>query len=570
MSLQISVGFRFGGFLLDHSAGGLFRLDRHGGAVPVMLGSRALDVLGVLVERQGELVPKQAIMDAVWPDTAVEENNLTVQISALRRVLDQGRTDGSCIQTITGRGYRFVVAVPDPAAAPEGASAARLEPLAEPGGICISAHGREDAAGKMALEVDDLGTPELSAPLPLPDKPSLAVLPFQNMSGDPEQEYFADGMVEEITTALSRVRSLFVIARNSAFTYKGRATDVRQVGRELGVRYVLEGSVRQAGLRVRITSQLVEAATGTHLWADRFEGTLEDVFDLQDRVAASVVAAIETNLFGAEIVRAQHKPGNLQAYDLLLRAMLHMQVRTRASVTEAERLLRNALRIDPDYGPAMARLATCQWIMVLQNWVDRADPAVREMVKLARAALALDGSNPMVLLHTSFIIALPGGDLSDGITLINRSLELNPNSAFALQRAGLLHAYAGDKQLAIAQLERSVSLYPLARAHFEFYFSYALAHFVAGEFERAADWTSKAVQQFPNYTASLRFRAASLGMLGRLEEGRQVVQRLLALVPDFTITRARRHIEFDMNNVFKRPGVADALYEGLRRCGVPE
>ena len=405
MSLQISARFRFGRFLLDHSAGGLFRLDRHGGAVPVMLGSRALDVLGVLVERQGELVPKQAIMDAVWPDTAVEENNLTVQISALRRVLDQGRTDGSCIQTTPGRGYRFVAAVPDPAAAPEGAPAARLELLAEPGGICISARGREeDAAGKMALEVDDLGTPELKniaakiqafrfrpgaaerPALPLPDKPSLVVLPFQNISGDPEQEYFADGMVEEITTALSRVRSLFVIARNSAFTYKGRAIDVRQVGRELGVRYVLEGSVRQAGLRVRIASQLVEAATGTHLWADRFEGTLEDVFDLQDRVAASVAAAIESNLFDAEIVRAQHKPGNLQAYDLLLRAMLHMQVRTRASVTEAERLLRNALRIDPDYAPAMARLATCHWIMVSQNWVDRADPAVREMVQLARAA----------------------------------------------------------------------------------------------------------------------------------------------------------------------------------------
>jgi TolB-like protein len=547
--------YLFGDFRLDWRGGGLFRCAEVGSPVPVRIGSRAIEVLGVLVERHGDLVSKDDLMAAVWPNTVVEEANLTVQISTLRRVLDDGRPGAGYIQTVAGRGYRFVAAV------------AKLDP-------------GPDADVSPTATVSDGSTLSAAerAPLPLPDKPSLLVLPFQNISGDPEQQYFADGMVEEITTALSRVRSLFVIARNSAFTYEGRAIDVRQVGRELGVRYVLEGSVRQAGLRVRIASQLVETANGTHLWADRFESTLEDVFDLQDRVAASVVAAIESNLFDAEIVRAQHKPGNLQAYDLLLRAMLHIQVRTRESVTEAERLLRNALRIDPNYAPAMARLATCHWIMVSQNWVDRADPAVREMVQLARAALALDGSNPMaldgsnpmVLYHASLIIALPGGDLSGGITVINRSIELNPNSASALQRDGLLHAFAGDKQLAIAQLERSVSLYPAARALVEFYSSYGLAHFVAGEFEPAADWTSKAVQQFPNHTFSLRFRAASLGLLGRLEEGRQVVQRLLALVPDFTITRARRHIEFDMNHVFKTPGVADAFYEGLRRSGVPE
>jgi adenylate cyclase len=422
--------------------------------------------------------------------------------------------------------------------------AARLEPLAEPGGICISARVREDATGKMAPEVDDLGTPELkniaakiqvfrvrlglaeSPALPLPEKPSLVVLPFPNMSGDPEQEYFADGMVEEITTALSRIRWLFVIARNSAFTYKGRAVDVRQVGRELGVRYVLEGSVRKAGSRVRITGQLVEAATGAHLWADRFDGTLEDVFDLQDQVTASVVGAIEPNLRAAEIMLAQRKPTeSLRSYDLALRALAVLKRIDWESLTEAERL--------------------------------------------AQAALALDGNNPAVLHQASWILALPGGDLKSGITLINRSIELNPNSAVALQRAGMLHAYAGDKQLAIAQLERSQRLNPLAGA-VELYFAYALAHFVASEFEPAADWTAKALHQSHNHAASLRYRAASLGLLGRLEEGRQVAQQLLALVPGFTITRARRHIEFDMNNVFKTPGVADALYEGLRRCGVPE
>jgi adenylate cyclase len=440
----------------------------------------------------------------------------------------------------------------------------------------------------MALEVDDLGKPQLKniatkihvfrvrlspterPPLLLPDKPSLVVLPFQNMSGDPEQEYFADGMVEDITTAFSRNRSLFVIARNSAFTYKGRAVDVRQVGRELGVHYVLEGSVRKAGTRVRITGQLVDAATGVHIWADRFDGSLEDVFDLQDRVTASVVAAIQPNLLEAEIQRAQRKPtGSLQAYDLMLRSWPPFLTRSREGQAEAERLLRSAIEIDPAYAPAMAFLAVCLWLKVSQCWMDRADTAVEEMIHLAQAAVALDGNDPDVLRRASYVIALPGGDLSEGIALINRSIELNPNNAATLEAAGMLYAYTGDKQSAVALLERSIRLNPINRT-LDFYFGHALAHFVAREYEASVEWTGKALRQYPNHSASLRYRAASLGLLGRLEEARQVVQRLLELVPDYTVSRARRHIEFDMNNVFKTPGVTDALYEGLRRSGVPE
>jgi adenylate cyclase len=387
--------------------------------------------------------------------------------------------------------------------------AARLEPLAEPGGICISARVREDAAGKIALEVDDLGTPELKniaakvqvfrvrlspaerPALPLPDKPSIAVLPFQNMSGDPEQEYFADGMVEEITTALSRIRSLFVTARNSAFTYKGRAVDVRQVGRELGVRYVLEGSVRKAGSRVRITGQLVEAATGVHLWADRFEGTLDDVFELQDRVASSVAAAIEPNLRAAEITRAQRKPTeSLRAYDLVLRAFPLLQKRDRESLAEAERLLQTAINIDAGYALALVRLAVCHWIMVSQNWADRADPAVNDMVQLARTALAQDANDPEVLRLAGLILALPGSDLSGGIGLTNRAIELNPNNAIALQQAALLYVYAGEPQMATALLDRSTRLNPLDRT-LDFYLAHAIGHFVAGQFDAAVDWTAK-------------------------------------------------------------------------------
>jgi adenylate cyclase len=463
--------------------------------------------------------------------------------------------------------------------------AARLESLAEPGGICISARVREDAAGKMALEVDDLGTPELKniaakiqvfrvrlgtaerPALPLPDKPSLVVLPFQNMSGDPEQEYFADGMVEEITTALTRIRSLFVIARNSAFTYKGRAVDVRQVGRELGVRYVLEGSVRKAGERLRITAQLVDAATGSHVWADRFDGALADVFDLQDQVASSVVAAIQPNLLKAEIERAQRKPPeNLQAYDCVLRAMPLLRRRSREDLIEMEALLRRAIEIDPGYALALVFLAFCQFNMVVQGW---ADYASREIAKLAQAAMQLDGADPEVLLRAGYLIALSGGDMAGGIAIVNKSIEINPNSALALQTVGSLYAYVGDKQNAIACLESSARLSPRYPS-LDFYLGYALVHFVAGEYEATIAWTSEMLRQVPNHVASHRYLAASLGLLGRLEEGRQVVQRLLELSPNFTITRARRHIEFGLNNPFKTPGVADALYEGLRRCGVPE
>ena len=272
--------FLFGGFRLDRRSGVLFRRDERG--APLAMGSRALDILRVLVGRPGEVVSRAEIMAAVWPGTVVEDSNLNVQIAALRRVLDEGRRERSYIQTIPGRGYRFTAPVT-----------------------------RVAAGGRANIVLPISGVP------PLPDKPSLAVMPFQNMSGDPEQEYFADGMVEEIITALSRIRWLFVIARNSSFTYKGQAIDVKRVGRRLGVRYVLEGAVHKAGGCVRITAQLIDATTGAHLWADRFDGSLEDVFDLQDKVASSVAGIIEPALQAAETSRSADRPTkDLTAYDL--------------------------------------------------------------------------------------------------------------------------------------------------------------------------------------------------------------------------------------------------------------
>jgi len=466
--------------------------------------------------------------------------------------------------------------------------AARLEPLAEPGGIVISARVREDLAGKRTVTAEDMGeqalkniaqpihafrlrAPEPERPaLPLPDKPSLVVLPFANMSGDPEQEYFADGMVEEITTALSRIRSLFVIARNSAFTYKGTSPDIRKVGRELGVRYVLEGSVRKSGNRVRITGQLIEAETGTHLWADRFDGTLEDVFDLQDKVTADVVTAIAPRVRAAEIQRAQRKSvSDLHAYDLYLRSLPLSKGGSRAEVEEAIRLLRRAVALDPGYAVAHAQLALACWSMVRQQWLLRDDPLVADMVEHAQIALTLDGEDPEILALVAAIIALAGGDFATGIDVVEKAIVLNPNSALAYRQAAVLHGFRGNVAKAQANAEQAERLNPMDPGLIP-YFGQVVAHFIAGEYDAAHAWTEKGLRQSQSNSALLRYHTACLGLLGRIDEARAAAARILTIAPNFSIARARQHVEFDMNNAYGKPGVADALYEGLRRAGVPE
>jgi TolB-like protein len=363
--------------------------------------------------------------------------------------------------------------------------AARLEALAEPGGIVISGVVHENVRGRVSSAFEDMGdqsvkniakpvrtyrmipgTRRQAEPeqiLALPDKPSIAVLPFQNMSGDAAQDYFVDGMTEEINTALSRVPSFFVVARHSTFAYKGTSPNIRQVGRELGIRYVLEGSVRKTGERVRISGQLIDATTGMHVWADRFDGILTDIFELQDQVAASVVGAIEPRLRDAEIERARLKPAeNLQAYDLVLRSRF----------------------------------------------------------------------------------------------------------AEAWAASGLLRAYLGEIEVALDHLERSRRLNP--RIAFFQHVGFTVAHFVAGKYDEAVNWTAAGLSRYVAHVPLLRYRAASLGLLGRSDEARQVVQRMLAIVPDLTIARARRHVEIEMKNPYKKPSVVEAYYEGLRRAGLPE
>ena len=341
-----------GPFRLDAETDTLFR-----GGEPVSLGHRAVALLRVLVERRGIPVSKDALMEAAWAGLTVEESNLTVQIAALRRVLGEGPGCENWIETLPRRGYRFV----GPAST------------------------RDQGAVTAASQVN-VGSPSLT----LPNQPSIAVLPFQNLSGDPEQEYFADGMVEDITTALSRMRWLFVIARNSSFTYKGRAVDVKRVARELGVRYVLEGSVRKASSRVRIAGQLIDGSTRAHLWADRFEGALEDIFDLQDQVTASVVGAIAPRLEQAEIERAKRKPTeSMDAYDHYLRGMASVYQWTREGMSEALRMFYRAIELDPDFASAYGGAARCYCLRKVSSWMIDRGQEIAETARLARRAVVL-------------------------------------------------------------------------------------------------------------------------------------------------------------------------------------
>jgi TolB-like protein len=430
--------------------------------------------------------------------------------------------------------------------------AARLEAIAEPGGICISEDAFRQVRGKVDAEFADIGEqslkniarplrvyrvlPQQSAEartpaVPLPDKPSIAVLPFQNMSGDPEQEYFADGMVEEIITALSRIRWLFVIARNSSFTYKGQAVDVKQIGRELGVRYVLEGSVRKAGGRVRITGQLIDATTGAHLWADRFDGSLEDVFELQDKVASSVAGVIEPALQAAETARSAGRPtADLTGYDLYLRGYA-MALSSGRQIPEALRLLEQAIARDPHCGPALAWAANCSFRLLADG---RSEDRTADQLKaadFARRALEMAGDDPGILANAAQALAYLGEDIGAMIGLVDRALALNPNFARGWAISGNLRLWAGHPDTAIEHTEASLRLSPRARVGTPLYHLGA-AHFFSRRFEEALPKLLLAVQEEPNFLQPYRFLAACYAHMGRLDEARETFSRLQAITPE--------------------------------------
>jgi len=386
--------------------------------------------------------------------------------------------------------------------------------------------------------------------LPLPDRPSIAVMPFANMSGDPEQEYFADGMVEEIITALSRICWLFVIARNSTFTYKGQSVDVKQVARELGVRYVLEGSVRKAGGRVRITAQLIYAPTGTHLWADRFDGSLEDVFELQDKVATSVAGVIEPTLQAAETARAAHRPTNdLTAYDLYLRAY----ALDLTSAPEALRLLDQAIERDPHYGPALALAANFHAQRCIAGWSQDPKADCRKGADLARRALRAGGDDPSTIVNAAGPLAFFGDDIGAMMGLVDRALALNPSFARGWNNSGLLSLFAGQPERAIEHAETALRLSPRARVGTTVGII-GTAHLVSRRFGEALPKLLLAIQEAPTFPVPYRWLASCYAHMGRLDEARDVVKRLRALTPVVVPSATQ----------FRNPEHRELLLSGLR------
>jgi adenylate cyclase len=461
--------------------------------------------------------------------------------------------------------------------------AVRLEGIAEPGGVIVSGTAYDHLQGKLDYGLAPLGeqrlknierpvrayrvefaAPAVAAASPLiPDKPSIAVLPFTNMSGDPEQEYFADGLVEEIITGLSRVKSFFVIARNSSFTYKGRAVDVRQVSRELGVRYVLEGSIRKAGSRVRIVGQLVDAISGHHVWADRFEGDISDVFDLQDKVTESVVGAVEPSIRLEEIKQARTKPTNyIGAYDMYLRALPRFYAMTREGFADVRKLTNEALSIDPDFVLAKALGAYIRSVSVSQCWHEPDD--IRVAVRMAREVLAEARDDPTSLRFAAQVIAYSAKDYETALGAIERSLYLNPNSAQAYTGSGWVNAHASRPLTAIDHFHKAMRLSPVDPEKGIALSGIGMSYLMLERFEEALTWGENALREMPNYGSSHRVVISALVGLNRLDEAREAARRLMEAFPTYTLT-----LQIQINP-WRDEAFARRYIEALRTAGVPE
>ncbi|TXL71385.1 tetratricopeptide repeat protein [Vineibacter terrae] len=526
--------YRFEDYLLDPD-----RRELTQGSEAIAVGPKVFDLLLYLVQHRDRVVSRDDLLQAVWDGRIVSESTLTSHINALRRAIgDNGETQ-RLIRTAARKGFRFVGDVWEEARAADRVS---------------------------SVETGTAGPDEASTPvLSLPDKPSIAVLAFENLSGDPQQEYFADGVVEDIITALSRIGWLFVIARNSSFTYKGRAVDVKQVGRELGVRYVLEGSMRKAANRVRITGQLIDATTGAHIWADRFESALDDIFEVQDRMAEGVVGVIAPQVERAEIERAMRKPtGSLDAYDCYLRALPHFYTLTRKGVDQALALLDRAIAIDPHFALAKALAARCYAWRNPHGWAAAPEAEKANAVRLGQEALRDGADDPTVLWMVGFALWQLRVDPERALALYERALALNPNCAQALALHGWALATAGRPDEAVPPLLKAIRLSPYDSESFFTMTALGCTYLMAGRFDEAITWTSRALRERPSFAPALRFHAACLAELGRVAEARDTVSHLLQQEPTLTVSALRQRAPiFDAK-------LMDAYLDGLRKAGLPE
>ncbi|WP_173510033.1 winged helix-turn-helix domain-containing tetratricopeptide repeat protein [Sinorhizobium psoraleae] len=526
--------FVFGDYVLDPERR---ELTLRGQVVAV--GPQVFDLLLHLVRNRDRVVSKDDLLQAVWGGRIVSESTITSHINAVRKAIGDSGEEQRLVRTVARKGFRFVGEI------------------------------RGEEIGETRQLVVEQAAPERKEPSPaalvLPEKPSITVLPFLNLSGDQEQDYFADGVVEDIIAALSRIRWLFVIARNSSFTYKGRAVDVKEVGRELGVRYVLEGSVRKSGNKLRITGQLIDATTGTHLWAERFEGTLDDIFELQDQMAESVVGAIAPQLEQAEIERAKRKPTeNLDAYDYYLRGMAKLHSGTREAIEAALPLFYTATELDPEFASAYAAAAWCHFWRKVNGWTTDRAREIAEGARLARLAVELGRDDAVALTRGGHALGHLAGDLDGGIALIDRARLLNPNLAPAWFLGGFLRVFRGETESAIENFAHAVRLSPLDPEIFRMQAGTALAHFFAGRFDSASAWAEKALGNLPSLLIAVAVVAASHALAGRSDEARQAMQRLRALDPSLRVSNLKDWLPIH------RPEDLARFADGLRLAGLPE
>jgi TolB-like protein/Tfp pilus assembly protein PilF len=524
------VQFSFEDYTLDPE-----RRELSHGSVVISIGPQVFDLLLHLVENRERVVSKDDLLQAVWGGRIVSESTVTSHINAVRKAICDTGDAQRLVKTVARKGFRFVGEVTEAAD--------------------TSDVGQTGAAATVA---------DMSA-MPVTDKPSIAVLPFHNLSDDPEQEYFADGVVEDIITALSRIRWLLVIARNSSFVYKKQAVDVKEIGRALGVRYVLEGSIRKAGTKVRMTGQLIDATTGTHLWAERFEGALNDIFELQDRITEEVVGAIAPRLEQAEIERAKRKPtDSLDAYDYYLRGMAKLHNGSRHSIDEALALFYKAMALDPDYASAFAMAAWCYFWRKVNGWATDRETESAEGVRLARIAVELGRDDAVALTRGGHALAHLAGEIDSGIALLDRALLINPSLAPAWFLGGFLRAWNGETEGAIAHFEHAVRLSPLDAEMFRMEAGTAIAHFFAGRFESAASWAQRSVQSLPSFLMANAISAASHARAGRLDEARDAMARVRELDPSLRLSNLRDWLPI------QRPQDFASFAEGLRLAGMPD